>query len=714
MAFRQFSRRSLSIRSTLLATAAFLILQPIASNAAPSGDAQIGDDVQTVFVEASRAGVAGTGLSATGANDYGMTAEDIAASPAGRNAAVTDVLTRLPGVALDENQQIHIRNTEGPQFQYNIDGMLVPFDINTNPSFVSMFNAGMVDKIDLLTGVLPSRYSYATGGVVDIQTKDGCDNPGGRLSVATGQRGLVQPTAQGGGCLGRFGYYASAGYTQGNTAFSSATPGPEPIHNRTNQGNAMGSFSYALDDNTKVALFLSFLQSDNQLPNAPGLTPGFILAGAATPPSTAINSSIDFRDMLGMLTVKGSPTADFTYQVGYAAHRIDQDFKPDPVGELIYQGVASRASHDDIDNTLQGDLTYRVGAHTLGAGFYVGAYRVIATDRSLVFPLDANGNQASFTPIQVTNRDRATNLLAGLYVDDLWQLGERWKLNMGLRWDRLTGFTDGEQIDPTLNLTFAASDDTTLHTGVSRAMQVPSFQGISPSAPAAFAGTSAAQSPGVSTPLTEDDRQAEFGFLHQFTKALSLSSTVYYEITHRYLDTGQFGVVPIFAPYNDHKGFIWGSETAITYREDDLSLYANATIGRNVQKGIQTGQFNFPLDELAARNAHSFVLDHQPLYGGAAGGSYRWGELLVSLDAIYSSGLRGGFANEQRLPHVIQVNASVEYAIDVPGVGQVVDRVSVLNLFDRVNLIRPANGIGIFQTAYGPRATVLNTVSVAF
>jgi hypothetical protein len=31
-----------------------------------------------------------------------------------------------------------------------------------------------------------------------------------------------------------------------------------------------------------------------------------------------------------------------------------------------------------------------------------------------------------------------------------------------------------------------------------------------------------------------------------------------------------------------------------------------------------------------------------------------------------------------------------------------------------VNLIRPAEGIGIFQSAYGPRFTVLDQIIVAF
>jgi hypothetical protein len=48
----------------------------------------------------------------------------------------------------------------------------------------------------------------------------------------------------------------------------------------------------------------------------------------------------------------------------------------------------------------------------------------------------------------------------------------------------------------------------------------------------------------------------------------------------------------------------------------------------------------------------------------------------------------------------------------VPQVGEVTDRITLLNIFDRTNLIRPAEGIGIFQAAYGPRITVYDTLTV--
>ena len=158
--------------------------------------------------------------------------------------------------------------------------------------------------------------------------------------------------------------------------------------------------------------------------------------------------------------------------------------------------MASTASHNDLDNTLQGDLTYKAGAHTLGTGFYLGEYRVIADDTSLVFPVDANGNQTSTTPISVVNNAHATNMLSGLYVNDLWQINDKLRLNFGLRWDVLTGFTSNNQFDPTINLSILPTPETTLHGGFARYMQVPSFQGISPTAPAAFAGTTAAGPPG--------------------------------------------------------------------------------------------------------------------------------------------------------------------------------------------------------------------------
>ena len=66
----------------------------------------------------------------------------------------------------------------------------------------------------------------------------------------------------------------------------------------------------------------------------------------------------------------------------------------------------------------------------------------------------------------------------------------------------------------------------------------------------------------------------------------------------------------------------------------------------------------------------------------------------------------------ESLPHVVQVNLAAQRSFQVPSIGEVTNRITLLNIFDRTNLIRPAEGIGIFQAAYGPRITVYDTLTI--
>ena len=665
----------------------------------------------TVVIEASSS--AGPAVSPTGANQYGVSAADIAAGPKGATAPITDLLTQMPGVALDQNQQIHIRNTEGPQFQYQINGVLIPLDINTNPPFLSMLNPLFIKRLDLLDGVLPARYSYATGGVVNIETRSGCEDPSAAASLTLGQRDTLAPSFEYGGCHDGLSSVVSGLYSQSNTAFSSATPGPTPIHDFAHQGQLFGFFSYPLTPTDTLSVLISGAASRNQLPNVPGLDPEFALAGVPVPPSSAaIDSYLDFSDALAVVSLNGSLGPQVSYQLAATQHAIAERFVPDPIGELIYQGVASAARHEDHDTTLEGDLGLTLGTHTVGTGFYAGEYRVAANDSSLVFAADDSGAQLNNVPLTVTNNDHASNLVAGVYLDDLWRITSALSASIGLRWDTLSGFTSGHQLSPDASLVYRADGATTLHAGCARYFQVPSLLGISPTAQAAFAGTTAAGPAGIPIPVPEDDRECDAGVAWQMTPYLTLSADSYYEWTRHYLDTGQFGVVPIFAPFNYDAGHIWGGELAARFSTEALSAYLNLTAGRNWQRGVFTGQFNFDTQELAYIDSHDIVLDHQPLYGAAAGVNWRLGGYAFAADGLYSSGLRAGFADLVQLPAVVQIDVSAERSWRVPGLGLLTNRIAMLNALDRVNLIRPAEGIGIFQSAYGPRRTLYNTITL--
>ncbi len=54
---------------------------------------------------------------------------------------------------------------------------------------------------------------------------------------------------------------------------------------------------------------------------------------------------------------------------------------------------------------------------------------------------------------------------------------------------------------------------------------------------------------------------------------------------------------------------------------------------------------------------------------------------------VFSSGLRGGFADQMKLPDLWQVDLSAARDFNVPGLGKVNDRIVLINAFDRINLI---------------------------
>jgi hypothetical protein len=135
-------------------------------------------------------------------------------------------------------------------------------------------------------------------------------------------------------------------------------------------------------------------------------------------------------------------------------------------------------------------------------------------------------------------------------------------------------------------------------------------------------------------------------------------------------------------------------------------------VAREEDIGAATGRYNFDPVELAYLNGHYFVLHHTSLAGASGGAAWRWRDYLFTFDGLFSSGLRRGFANQDELPNVWQFNLSASRFFTIPKLGQIEDRIVLLNIFDRTNLIRPSSGIGVFQAAYGPRITVYNALTI--
>lgn len=513
----------------------------------------------------------GPQISKEGALVYSVTDKEIQDKPGGEATTMFQLLTQMPGVAIDQNQQVHIRDQHN-NGQYRVNGVMLPLDMYAEPAFISFLNPQFIKRVDLLTGILPAQYGFTnSGGVIDIQTKTGADLKGGTASLTFGQRGTLQPMIQYGGTDGKLDYYGSGMFDIGNTAFSQATPYPEPIHNWTTNAQGFGLVSYKFNDELKLSLMGSITGSRNQLPNVPGLTPQYSLAGVTGVPSQNIDSYLNFSDKLGVISLNGTPSDDLQWQLSYSVHSLAQYYRPDNVGELLYQGVAAKTTNKNEDQSLQGDVTYKTGDHTLKAGFYLSRYNIYTDNTSLVFPTDASGRQSSNQPVSITNNFRTGDDLRGYYINDLWQFAPEWKLNVGVRFDNIEGFTHDHSINPTFNLIYSPTPETSIHAGYARYSDTPAFQAFSPLAQASYNGTTNAAPPGLVNPYMQHDQVYDVGFTHVLSPQFTLGVDGYYEQNQHYGDEGQFGVVPIFVNINYDHGYTWGGELSLKYKNQNWS-----------------------------------------------------------------------------------------------------------------------------------------------
>jgi outer membrane receptor protein involved in Fe transport len=658
-----------------------------------------------------------TGVTRTGAIKYTLTQREIAALPQGENTPINEVLLQMPGVVQDDDQQIHV-DGEHEDVQWRINGVMMPMD--SFSGFGQIFNSFFIRSMSLIDGILPLEYGFRDSGVLDMETKNGCSNPGGNVGFYGGQRETAQPSFEYGGCDGPASYYFTGTFLHSNLAFSSATPGPTPIHNITNQGQGFGYFTYELNPLTKISLTTGISVDNSEIPDQPNLPPLYKPYGVnpANFPSTGINESLDQNYFFGVLALTGVAGPKINYQMAYTGSYSTIQFNPDPIGDLIYQGVASKTFHSEFDNTLQTDLSRvfdlnKFGTHDLGAGFYLGEYGVELDDTTLAFPTaGVPPVPTSEIPVSIVQNSNNIDMLYGVYFQDVWQVNEKFTVTYGLRWDGVSGIINNNMVSPRINLLYQPTETTSFHAGFARYFQTPDFEGISQRSFAAFENTTAAVSPGGLQLLPEKDSYWNAGVLHHFGPHLTLEENGYFRLSQDLIDLGQFGFVPTFAPFNYKNGRIWGSESSAVFNWGNLSTRANFTYSVAQGNDLATGQFNFTPAEVNYISSHYIYLDHSQFYTASGGVSYKWGSYLFSLDGTYGSGLRAGFANTLELPQNYQVNLAMVKSWQMPEVGVVKTRVVLVNAFDHTNELRNGTGVGIFEPGFGPRRAIYGGINI--
>ena len=720
------SRFSASVAAVAISVASsacidIALADPLAD--APAGDSAgpVGT-LTDVQVTAKRLNDARSSIQTqTGASAYTIDAAAIAAVPGGDNTLLNQVIMQAPEVAQDSFGQFHIRG-EHNGLQYRLNGVILPEGIS---AFGQTLDPRLISSMNIVTGALPAEYGLRTAGIIDLSTKSGSLEPGGSLSLYGGSHGTVEPSFNYGATTGRLTYFVSGGFLRNGLGIESPDGSSNPLHDHASQAHGFAYLEDILDDSDRVTVMVGTSTGKFQIPNLYGQQPGLGLTvnGQTAYPSESLDENQREVTQFGIVSLQHSAGA-LDVQTSLTARYSSLTFTPDPLGDLLYNGISQDAFKKNVAFAWQTDGAYKLNdSHTLRAGSFLQTDKSTSYTTSQVLPTDPNtGLQTTGVPLAIVDNSEKTEWIDSVYLQDEWKLAPTFTVNYGLRFDHFTAFTSDSQLSPRLNIVWLALENTTIHAGYSRYMSPPPFELVGGQTVSKFVNTTAApEVTQADTPQAEKANYFDFGIHQKVGPTFTTGLDAYYKASRNLIDEGQFGAPIILTPFNYKYGKQYGVEWTTNYATRTVSVYTNLAWQSARGNDINSAQFNFAQDDLNYIADNYIHLDHEQQITASGGISYLVGDTRLSADVLVGSGLRADLTlpdgssipNGAHLPYYTQVNAGVTHVFRLPGAGRITARLDLINALDKVYAIRNGTGVGVGAPQFGPRRGVFAGLSLA-
>jgi hypothetical protein len=650
-----------------------------------------------------------------GAVTYSIGPNQIQSTPEGDNAPFQQVLLRAPGVVEDSFGQVHIRG-EHANLTYRINGVILPEALS---GFGQELDTRLIDSVTLIDGTLPAQFGFHTAGIIDVTAKSGESLDHNEVSLYTGSFSTVQPSFQLGGTYGKWDYFITGSYKHDNLGIENTTSSTHAIHDTTDQERSFDYFAYHIDDTSRLTVLLNASYADFQIPDVPGLPPANPLAGSTFSDSSKINENQNEQNYYSVVSYLKSAD-NYSLQASVFSRYGQIHFNPDFQGDLVFQGTAGEVLNNFFTNGVQLDNSVIVNKdHTVRFGF-IGDYTTESLDtNTAVFPVDPTTGVQSQDAENISDITGNEAVTAGVYAQDEWHINRALTVNYGARFDEFDANFDKEnQLSPRVNFVYKLDAATTYHVGYARYFVTPPLQNVRPSSVDKFANTS--NEPGTfedGPARSERSNYYDSGISHNFTPGWLVNLDGFYKDSKNLIDEGQFGQAVIETPFNYARGYVYGAELSSTYKYQALSLFGNFSWVETRARDIDSQQFTIDQATLTYAQTHYIRLDHEGEYTGSVGASLDvTKDDAVSVDGLYGSGLRSGFANTSKEPQYFPVNLGYQHTFH-PGPTEknlVKFRFDCVNVFDESYQLRSGTGIGVGAPQYGERRGFFVGVSYDF
>ena len=276
-----------------------------------------------------------------GATVYRFGRGSLETLPQGDNAPLNQVLIQAPGVAQDSFGQIHVRGDHN-EIQFRLDGVQLPEGLSV---FGQALETRFAHSLSLITGALPAQYGFDTAAVIDLTTKSGTTDPGGEISIYGGARDYFQPSFSYGGHTGNVDYFVTGDFLHDRVGIENPVGTLNPIHDLSNQTHGIAHIAWTVDADTRISLLAGASNEFFEIPDNPGQTPSLGLADGTISTFNSSDLAEHQREItdFGILSLQ-KEVGTLDLQSSVFTRYSSLYYTPDPVGDLLFDGVSQTAS----------------------------------------------------------------------------------------------------------------------------------------------------------------------------------------------------------------------------------------------------------------------------------------------------------------------------------------------------------------------------------
>jgi len=588
---------------------------------------------------------------------------------------------------------------------YELDG--APLPQSTSSNFAEIVDPRNVDSIEVFTGAFPAEFGGSRqGAVVNIVSKRPSDlgaQASGTLTLGVGSYGTAETRLAQSFALGSARIFVGASEAHSGRGLDSPTYVPN--HDRSNLSDQFLRVLAPLSANTTLAFNYSNNYSAFQIPTNTTFNPNDPVISAAGTDDVQREydrtASLAFtrtsRDGQGFIQIIPWTRAS---RIAYAG---------DLTNDIAAVTVDATGA---TTGTLAGLREDRTGRYT---GLRISDFH--ASDRHAIKAgIDYSGEKfasnsfiTTGTPPDLIDNAQRHGSQFGAYIQDKWSPSRALTMNAGVRYDRSTGFTSGNQISPRFELNLAPDQRNVVHFYYGRNYAAPALEDTRRDASALVLGNPSGSPLPTYDLQPQRDSYYEMGLAHTFGSTLHGSINYFSRNVANVLDTTQLANTPVFAVYNSTLGRDQGVETRFDGRAGNGdSFFLSATLSSSEASGISGGTFLIAPAQLAAIDASGFQPeDHDQTL--AINGAYtrRFGATgyYATLEPQFGTGYPVQFLNGTggRLSPHLTFDAAFgrEPAPHRLGVG-----LGVTNLTNRSYLLKFNNGFNTSQWVAGTAITL--------